>query len=216
METRSVPAAAVVGTTPTAATDSVTYWLHQLGAGNPAAAQHFWEQYFDRLLQLARRKLGGTQRRMADEEDVALSAFNSFCHGVARGRFLQLRDWNNLWGLLVRITVRKAANLARHEGRQKRGGGQVDGEVPVPAAAWDAEGDPQGLDQILSREPTPKTAAQVAEEFQRRLAQLETAELRSIALWKLEGYTNAEIATRLDCAVGTVERKLRLIRTVWS
>ena len=53
-----------------------------------------------------------------------------------------------------------------------------------------------------------------------RLAQLETRALsaapRSVALWKMEGFTNAEIAKRLGSVVGTVERKLRVIRTSWQ
>src|ERR687886_50259 len=94
---------------------SVTRWLGRLQAGDPAAAQQLWERYFPRLVGLARQRLRGAPRRAADEEDVALSAFDSFCRGVARGRFPQLHDRNNLWGLLVLITARKALNLAQHE-----------------------------------------------------------------------------------------------------
>jgi DNA-binding CsgD family transcriptional regulator len=32
----------------------------------------------------------------------------------------------------------------------------------------------------------------------------------------MEGYTNEEIAARLDCGVRTVERKLKLIRVLWE
>ena len=67
-------------------------------------------------------------RVAADEEDVALSAFDSFCRGAQRGRFPQLDDRDNLWRLLVVITSRKAVDLAQHEGppevrrRRARGG----------------------------------------------------------------------------------------------
>jgi DNA-binding CsgD family transcriptional regulator len=37
-----------------------------------------------------------------------------------------------------------------------------------------------------------------------------------VAVWKLEGYTNAEIAAKLDCTPRTVERKLRIIRGLWQ
>jgi DNA-directed RNA polymerase specialized sigma24 family protein len=40
--------------------------------------------------------------------------------------------------------------------------------------------------------------------------------LRQVALLKLEGYENAEIAARLNCALRTVERKLNLIRALWA
>ena len=65
---------------------SVTSWLDQLKAGDTAAAQPLWEAYFRRLVALARGKLQGAPRRAADEEDVALSAFDSFCRGAEQGR----------------------------------------------------------------------------------------------------------------------------------
>src|SRR5262245_65329915 len=106
---------------------SVTYWLDRLQkTGDPTAAQKLWESYFQRLVALARAKLRGVPRRAADEEDVALSAFESFCRGAQHGRFPQLHDRNNLWRLLVVITSRKALNLAQHEGRKKRGGAVLD------------------------------------------------------------------------------------------
>jgi len=56
----------------------------------------------------------------------------------------------------------------------------------------------------------------VAEECQRLLEMLGDDQLRSVALWKMEGYTNEEIAGKLGCAVATVERRLRLIRRIWQ
>jgi RNA polymerase sigma factor (sigma-70 family) len=194
---------------------SVTTWIEQLRSGNRAAAQQLWQRYFPRLVGLARRKLAGTPRRAADEEDVALSAFDSFCRGVEQGRFPQLGDRDDLWAMLVVITVRKAIDLKQHEGRQKRGGGQVGGESVLDELLGDEDGE-GGIGQVVGAEPTPELAAQVAEEFQRLLAKLGSDELRSIAVWKLEGYTNAEIAAQLDCAEVTVERRLNLIRSVWK
>src|ERR1051326_8403596 len=101
---------------------SVTHWLGQLRSGDPAAAQQLWERYFQRLVQLARHKLRGVPRGVADEEDVALSAFDSFCRNLERDRWPQLLDRDNLWRLLVVITARKAHHLVRDERRQKRGG----------------------------------------------------------------------------------------------
>ena len=73
-----------------ASSHSVTHWIRQLRAGDPVAAQHLWEGYFRGLVGVARGKLQGLPRRADDEEDVALSAFASFCHGVECGRFPQV------------------------------------------------------------------------------------------------------------------------------
>jgi DNA-directed RNA polymerase specialized sigma24 family protein len=194
---------------------SVTTWVEQLRAGDRAGAQRLWECYFPRLVGLARQKIRGLPRRAADEEDVALSAFDSFCAGVARGRFPQLEGRDNLWALLVVITARKAIDLRNHEKRLKRGGGQVAGESALDALPAGEDGE-AGIGQVVGAEPTPELAAQVAEEFRRLLAQLPGEELRSVAVWKMEGYTNTEIAARLGCAEATVERRLNLIRSVWK
>jgi hypothetical protein len=104
---------------------SVSEWLAQLKAGDSAAAQCLWEEYYWQLLERARHKLYGTPRRVADEEDVVLSAIDSFCRAAAQSRFPQLNDRHDLWQILVLITDRKACHLANYERRQRRGGGKV-------------------------------------------------------------------------------------------
>ncbi len=184
-----------------ASSGSVTHWLGQLKAGDAAGAQELWQRYFQPLVGLARKKLQGKKPRLADEEDVALSAFHSFCKGAKQGRFPRLADRDDLWQILVMLTARKAWKLLRHEGRQKRGAG---------LAPADAD-----LEQIIGQEPTPDFALQMAEEFQRLLDSLED-ELRQVALWKMEGYKNKEIAVKLKCVVRAVERKLWTIRKIWE
>lgn len=138
---------------------------------------------------------------------MALDAFDSFCRRAERGQFPRLSDRDDLWQLLVVITVRKAANLAHHEGRKSRGAGRV-------LSLSDLAG--RGLEPLLSAEPTPELAAQMADECRRLLGLLGDDTLRSVALWKLEGHTNAEIAAKLGCIEQTVERKLRAIRRLWA
>jgi hypothetical protein len=102
---------------------SVTHWIQLLQAGEDEAARAIWERYFRRLVGLARARLRGAKRRVANEEDVALSVFDSFCRGLEEGRFPNLEDRDNLWKVLVVLTARKALRLVQHERRQKRGGG---------------------------------------------------------------------------------------------
>ncbi|MCA9018102.1 MAG: hypothetical protein KDA77_22460, partial [Planctomycetaceae bacterium] len=101
--------------------ETVTQWIDQLKTGDAQAAQRLWESYFQEMVEVARRKLRGAPRTMADEEDVALSAFKSFCLGAQNGRFSQITDRQNLWPLLVAITSHKSVDLIRNENRQKRG-----------------------------------------------------------------------------------------------
>jgi DNA-directed RNA polymerase specialized sigma24 family protein len=184
--------------------DSVTHWIEELQRGNLGAAQPLWEQYFERLVDLARHRLPQRLRRAADEEDVALSAFHSLCRGVREGRFPNLADRDDLWRLLVVITAHKAIRLVRDQRRQKRGGGVLP-ENDAEASA---------ISEIVGHEPTPEFAAQVAEEFGRLLDRLGDRELCSVAVWRMEGDTNEQIAGKLGCAIRTVERRLSLIRRV--
>ena len=73
------------------------------------------------------------------------------------------------------------------------------------------------MGQVAGAEPTPEFAAQMAEDFAQRLATLgEQPQLQQIACDKMAGYTNAEIAERLDCSLRSVERQLNLIRKIWT
>src|SRR3954452_5578865 len=87
---------------------SVTRLIDALAGDDvDTAAAKLWQCYFDRLVRLAHARLRAAPRGAADEEDVALSAFNSVCRGAAQGRFPGLGDRRDLWRLLVTITVRK-------------------------------------------------------------------------------------------------------------
>jgi RNA polymerase sigma factor (sigma-70 family) len=193
--------------------ESVTTWLVGLKTGRTDAAREIWQRYVEQLVRLARRKLGGTPRRAADEEDVVLSAFEGFLKGVGEGRFLRLDDRDDLWQVLVMLTERRAIALRRRELALKRGGGQVRGESVFAHHEGNGSHRP-GLDQKSGREPSPAFAAELTEQLSFLLDQL-TDEQREIALGKLEGKTNKELADVLGISLRAVERKLSMIRDKW-
>jgi RNA polymerase sigma factor (sigma-70 family) len=184
---------------------SITHWIREIQDGNHAVAQELWERYFAKLVQLAHMELRGAKRQMADEEDVAISVFDSFCRAAENGRFPDLADRDSLWRLLVRMTARKSVDLRRRETRLRRGGpvktelsGQPTGEEALAVAIGDT--------------PSPEFAAMMAEELRNLLDHLDDGDLRAIALGKMEGFSNDELAENLDCSVRTIERRLGLIR----
>lgn len=185
--------------------DAVTEWIAGLKDGEANAAQKLWQAYFLRLVNVARKKLQDAPRRVADEEDVALSAFKSFCLGAKAGRFPQLTDRDNLWPLLLALTAHKCVDQIRHATRLKRGG-------PAGNVAAD-------LDLVTSREPTPELLTEVNEQLVALLDRLDRTgdpALRRIAVWKLEGESTDDIAARLECSRRTVERKMTVIEMVWD
>lgn len=194
--------------------DSVCHWLDRLKDGSPEAPQQLWERYFEKLVHLARRRMHQIARRAVDEEDVAISAFHSFFEGVKAGRFPQLESREDLWKILVVITSRKAAGVRRAAGTAKRGRGSVRGESVFHNP--DSPARDLGLQDFAGKEPTPEFAAAFAEEYSLLLAKLGDPVLRTVAVRKMEGATNAEIAKLLGVQVRTVERKLERIRGIWG
>ena len=196
--------------TTTSTPGSVTALVERVKAGDHEAVRLLWQRYYPRLVGLARKKLQAAPRRVADEEDAALSAFDSFCRRAEQGQFPDLKDRDGLWALLVILTARKAADLIKHQQREKRGGGRVQGDSALRPAGDDSGAG--GFDALEGAEPTPEEAALFAEEVEILLARLRDTALRQVAVWKLEGYANAEIAERQGCSLPTVERRLALIR----
>jgi RNA polymerase sigma factor (sigma-70 family) len=196
---------------------SVTRLARDLRSDNPhareEAARQIWDRHFGRLLALARRHLDARVRVREDEEDVLQSMYKSFCCRQQRGDF-DIADRDALWNVLVTITLNKARNVAnRHRSRRR----DVRLEWSATGPGEEGSSSPHwSLEQMEASEPTPAEASELCEELQRRLRCLEDPALRRIALWKLEGYTNAEIAPKLGCTERTVERKLERIRERWS
>jgi RNA polymerase sigma factor (sigma-70 family) len=195
---------------------SVTRLIKQLRSDDSAvrddAARRVWNRYVPALLELARHHLDRRLLHREDEEDVLQSMYASFCVRQRRGTF-DLAGREDLWKLLVTVTLRKARNAARRhrqELRDYRRECTHRGEPGTESSDWVFE----LMDQS---EPTPADAAALSEALERRLEALDDPVLRRIALRKLEGYTNKEIARELDdCTERTIERKLGRIRARWA
>ena len=188
---------------------SVAGLCHQLQSGNEDAASVLWRQFFSRLVDLAGKRIEGTSRLIADEEDVALSAFKSFCKGMRQGKFAALTDHDSLWRLLVVITSRKASDLANYNRRSKRS----ELRVVTPRTT---EVNDDLVQSFICRQPTPDAQLEMEENIRSAIDQLKHEDLQQIALLKLDGYTNQEIAKKMDRGLSTIERKLRTIRGIWS
>jgi DNA-directed RNA polymerase specialized sigma24 family protein len=192
--------------------EPVTCWLRQLEAGDQEAARLLWQRYYRELVELARACLGTMPRRVADEEDVALSVMRCLYEGAARGQYTALVNRHDLWQLLATITSRKVIDRQRLLNKQKRGGGQVRGDSVLKAN----EDCRIGFDQFSGDAPSPEVLAIAAEEFQRLMMLLDDERLREIAQCKLEGFKNEEIGERLGLTCRSIERKLQRIRQVWE
>ncbi len=194
---------------------SITRMIEDLEGDDPSrrerAAEVVWQRYVERLLGLARRHLSGQVRRRVDEYDVLQSVFRTVYQRQRDGAFvLQSRD--DLWNLLAAITVRKARGVAARHTRDKR---DVRRESIANGCSGADASTLDPLERLAEDEPTPEQAQILTEALQRRLDALDDPLLQQIALRKLEGYTNHEIAAQIERTDRTVERKLDLIRQRW-
>jgi DNA-directed RNA polymerase specialized sigma24 family protein len=187
-----------------AAQGSVSQLLGGLRDGDHEAVRQLWQRYFQPLVRLARARLTAGGGRAADAEDVAQDAFFNLYAQLARPasaeRFPRLDNRTHLWKLLVCFTVREAFDLAKKETRRRA--------IVGDESALGAE----GFEPFAGREPPPEFSAAVAD----LLEYLPSDPLRAVAVGRMEGRTNPEIARRLGCALSTVERKLQVIRVLWT
>jgi RNA polymerase sigma-70 factor (ECF subfamily) len=192
---------------------SLTLYIQQLQSPDDRqrdeAARIIWERFAVRLQTLVRRHLDNRIRRREDEHDILQSMYASFCTGQLEGK-TSPASREELWKLLVRITMCKLVNTAnrhlaaRRDVRRERPGGASNGMSPAQFPRW-------MLDHVDRVQPSAEERVVVIEEIDRLLLGL-PEDLRRIVLWKIEGYTNAEIACMIGRTVRCVELKMQLIR----
>ena len=185
---------------------NVSHWIEQVKDGDSVAAHQLWQHYYDRLVRMARQNLRGQNRGVADEEDIVVSVFESFYRAAEMGRFPDLSGRDDLWRLLLKMSARKIVDKRRHDRRQRRGAG-------AKVRSLDETGrEDEAIIQVIGDEPTPEMVLMMTESFERLVAHLGDGQLREIAVGKMEGFSNAELAKRLQCSERTIERRLHLIR----
>jgi RNA polymerase sigma factor (sigma-70 family) len=200
---------------PSSSTGSVSRLVGRVKEGDQTAARELYARYRGRLLGLARARIRGKDLRVADEEDAVNSALAGFFAGAERGQYPELRDRDDLWHLLFKITVRKALKLVNEQKRQKRIR-RTEQHGARSSSVGDTQPEDAPIEQIADAQPSPDLEVLANETMERLLDRLRAPQLRSIAVWKWEGHTNEEIATMLGCSARTIQRKLRLIRAIWS
>lgn len=178
-------------------------WIGRLNAGDDDAAEDLWQRYYQQLVKIAYRRLSGSSKTMADEEDVVVSAFKSFFRAIEENRTPKLQSEDEIWRLLVTLTARKAIKQIRYESRNKRQG-----------EAGKFHHDAMPVEELIGNEPSPEFVLAIADEYRQLNGRLLDDEMRLIALRKMEGYSNAEIAQELNTNLRTVQRRLAVIRSL--
>ena len=184
---------------------SVTRAFNELKKGDHSAAALLWQFLQKRLLDLCKSVTRNNQHPVYDEQAVAMDAFYSLCSGFESNRYDEIANRDELWSLLAVITVNTARKKAAHEMRIKRG-----------REFHRVEDSEKALAQCTDCQPTPEFTLLMQDECSRLLRLLGKEELQMVAMHKVEGFTNEEIASSLGCTRRAVQRRLALIRGIWS
>jgi RNA polymerase sigma-70 factor (ECF subfamily) len=173
--------------------------LQRWRQGDPLAEQQLFARYCEALSRLADQHLSRKLAARVDGEDVVQSVFRTFFRRGMAGEF-HIDSSGELWGLLVRITVRKARAYARHHLAQKR---DASAEAPALAEA--------GFPDRLAREPDPAEAAALVDQIEALLRGLPES-YAHILQHRLQGQLVDETARELSVSRQTVYRALTLLQ----
>jgi RNA polymerase sigma factor (sigma-70 family) len=189
---------------------SITRAVEGLRCNDDSSTQLLWERFFAKLCDFAETKIYKRNRRHLEADEIATNAFMALVEGVRARRFEKVRNRDELWKMLVLIAARQTINAQKRIDRAKRGAGKVQGSL--------AFGE-QGIESVVDfvkRDLAPDVAVQLQDLSDQLLLRLSNDELRAIALLRMAGFSNAEIAQKLQLSERTIERKLAAIRSCWA
>jgi RNA polymerase sigma-70 factor (ECF subfamily) len=184
--------------------DSFDDLMSRLRHGDNAAAAQVFNQFANRLIELVRKRLDPQIRRKVDPEDVLQSVFRSFFRRQAAGQMNDLETWDNLWGMLLVMTLRKCGHRVEYFRAACR---DVQREVSGPALT-----DSFALGGVVSAsDPTPAEEAILHDLVHHLMERLEGRHRQILAL-SLQGYSFPEISAQVGCTERTVYRVLDRVK----
>jgi RNA polymerase sigma factor (sigma-70 family) len=220
---------------------SITLCLGGLREGDEAAVRALLDRYRDPLEAYARRLLRalGASRAVADEQDLAQEAMATVIDGIRKQKYKDLRDREALIRLLWIVTRRRALKMKRYQAAGRRteraatsmvstavaaldgadasaapdaGRGDGGGPTPDPAGElrWECR-TKEVIAHVAGRERDPEEVVGTREEVRAMLEILDDERDRHLLLLKLEGYTHAEIAERLDCSKRAISLRFQRV-----
>lgn len=184
---------------------SVTHWIRELKGGNQSAIERLWNRYYLSLSSKARTLFGKRSRAVQDEEDIAAAALDF----LLSDKLHNINNRQELIKVLVTITRNKVCDHKRRTGALTRGGGRVsticDLDVPLR----------EHVENLQSKLDGPEIVAKVRDLYRHLKKSLPDEELQLICELRVNGAPIEEIAEKLGVAMRTVERRIKLIQTIW-
>jgi len=192
-----------------AAAGSVTILLNRFRSGDETALNKLFDRFFERLRTVARKRIPVRDRKVVDDEDLAVWAMNTFQQCVRDGKYKEIGDRNDLWKFLVSILDRKSIDHLRKQHAEKRGGGNVRGE-----SVFEDQDRSRAIEKFFLQEKNIEVIADFHDAVQSICQRLDDPGMAEIVAAKMAGFTYEEIAKQIGKSVSSVVRKLRLVRNI--
>ena len=171
--------------------------IRRFRRGESDAATALYIRYAQRLGVLANSQVGEDLKSRFDADDVVQSVFRTFFRRVSGGSY-DVPDGEELWGLLLVVTLNKTRKLATFHRAGKR-------DVRSTSGGNEALQGYQGSQKYSLEE-----LRVVIEEFTEGL----DPSRRQVLDMRVEGFEVTEIAKRLNKSKRTVERILQELRSL--
>ena len=172
--------------------------------GEEEAATLLHERYLVKLLNLVGRHLADRFNSRLDPDDVVQSVFRSIFRLTREGRF-EFEDDSDFWKLLLTMALNKVRNTVRHHQAGKR-------DPALESVSTSADGVDGYLIGRLGSQPSIQEIVSFADMLEQILERLDTDE-QLLIQYRIEGYTQKEIAEKLGVDDRTVRRMFAQIRT---
>lgn len=186
---------------------SISEWIVGLrDSGDEIAALKLWERINPRVRELSHRWIQRIGMPVSfDEDDISISVFATFCDRLQSKLLPDLHDREGLWRLLILMTARKVNDYAKMARAKKRMSATDNPDVAL-----------DNISELRDTAIEPSLEIMMQEQCQKMLKNLGDPVLESVVLLKMEGYSNTEIAERLQYSRRTIQRMLLLVKDIWG
>lgn len=172
--------------------------LRQFRQGEGDAATRLYLRYSARLQSLAAKQTSKQLAARFDPEDVVQSVFRTFFRRVTDGLY-DVPPGEELWGLLLVLSLNKVRRLAKHHRAAKRDAEKTAGSETLAK-----------MDEATSYDETSlKTLELVVQELLEKLPEKH----RPVVELRMQGHSVDQIAQKSGRAKRTVERILSEFKT---
>jgi RNA polymerase sigma factor (sigma-70 family) len=176
--------------------DPSTELIDRWRDGDQLAANVLFQRYVDRLSGIVTSQLSSRFKSRMDADDVLQSGCRSFFRRVQEGQFRFDED-DDVWKLLVTITLNKLRNQIRRHSAAKRNAGQefrpATSDVPDDFYLQKLSGTPEPVEAFAFSESIEIVADKLSPQHALLLVQ------------RMEGHSQQEIAE----SFGTSDRSIR-------